>query len=389
MSITRADFSHVDANDIQSLIDAGTPEGRAIEYKSQTYGGKDEDVKEFLKDISSFANSGGGHLLIGVEEKGGVPTAILPLAGDIDREIARLDSMARDGLEPRIQAQFRSIPVASGSVIVIRVAPSWAPPHRVASRKTNRIYVRGSSGAYEASMDELRGLFTAADTARTKAKLFRSSRLAEIEALNTPIDLATEPSRIVVHIATLSAFSAAPHTLDLNAAIQHDGKLRPMRADSFTPTINFDGFLVHRGGSDCHGYTQLYRDGRLEAVKVRAVASDGSGRIPSRAVEEAVMTSIPGYLAALGALGFSAPFMIGVTLQNVRGARLSTTSDWEDDVSPIRVDDLELPAIYLETIGSETEIQAAIRPAFDALWNSAGRTHCPNFNPDGTWKSRL
>jgi predicted HTH transcriptional regulator len=31
----------------------------------------DADVREFLKDVSSFANTAGGHLIIGMDEAGG------------------------------------------------------------------------------------------------------------------------------------------------------------------------------------------------------------------------------------------------------------------------------------------------------------------------------
>jgi hypothetical protein len=386
LTISRLNFADVDAADVQSLVTTGVPEGKLIEYKRETYGGKDEDVKEFLKDISSFANSGGGHLLIGVEETGGVASGISPLTSDIDKEIARLENMARDGIEPRIQAQFRAIEVAGGSVVAIRIAPSWSPPHRVSARRTNRIYVRGSSGAYEASMDELRNLFTSAASARAAAIQFRSERLAAIEQGDTPVKLTSEPSRIVLHLAPLSAFGGAPNTANLVAAQSLSHKLRPLRAMSYTPTVNFDGFLVYRGGNDCFGYTQLYRDGRIEAVKVGALASDGSKRIPSGAIESSVMNEFPGYVEALASLGFTPPYFVALTLQNVGGSTLSTSRYGDDDHIPLRQKDLKLPVSILEMVGSPEQAQAALRPAFDALWNSAGQTHCPNFTPEGSWR---
>ncbi len=43
------------------LIEAGVPEGILVEYKRQTYARNNDGVKECLKDVSSFANSAGGH----------------------------------------------------------------------------------------------------------------------------------------------------------------------------------------------------------------------------------------------------------------------------------------------------------------------------------------
>jgi hypothetical protein len=40
---------------LNGLIDAGVPEGALIDYKRALYGRSDAEVKEYLKDISSFA----------------------------------------------------------------------------------------------------------------------------------------------------------------------------------------------------------------------------------------------------------------------------------------------------------------------------------------------
>ena len=55
--------------DIENLVVNEVPEGKSIEYKEQLPGGTDSDKKEFLADVSSFANAGGGHILYGIKEK--------------------------------------------------------------------------------------------------------------------------------------------------------------------------------------------------------------------------------------------------------------------------------------------------------------------------------
>ncbi len=75
MSILRAAFDSISESDIDQLVSDGIREGLLIEYKRDMYGNADADKREFLKDLSSFANSSGGHLLIGVDEAQGVPVA--------------------------------------------------------------------------------------------------------------------------------------------------------------------------------------------------------------------------------------------------------------------------------------------------------------------------
>lgn len=389
MALDHLRLAAITEADLQGLINAGVPEGPSIEFKRQTYGNADADVKEFLKDASSFANGGGGHLLIGIDETGGVASALSPFVGDVDKEIGRLENLIRDGIEPRIQASLHAAPVAGGHVIVIRVSPSWFPPHRVSARRTNRIYVRGSSGAYEASMDEMRNLFTAAASMRANALAFRDDRLVSIQAGVTPVVLAAEPSRIVVHISPFSAFGTSPSQIGLAEVMERDSAFRPMDASSYTPTINFDGFLTSRGGDECFGYTQLYRDGRIEAVKVRAV-SDSSGRrlIPNVPLERATLGSIPHYVRGLRALDISTPLLVAISLQNVAGASLAVSDHMWDDPPPIRIAELRLPTVVLEAESEVKDIQRALRPAFDALWNSAGFVAAQSFDEQGFWKGQ-
>jgi predicted HTH transcriptional regulator len=95
-------LEHVQQQDLQSLIDDGAAESLWIDYKQTTYGSNDDAHSEFLADISSFANTSGGDLVIGMDAKDGVPTAFTPLTEPADSVGMRLDQMAHTGLEPRI-----------------------------------------------------------------------------------------------------------------------------------------------------------------------------------------------------------------------------------------------------------------------------------------------
>src|ERR1700730_9016759 len=61
-----------------------------------------KDYGEYLADVSSFANTTGGDIIIGMTAEEGVPTGFAPLQIDRDAEILRLDNIARSGLQPRI-----------------------------------------------------------------------------------------------------------------------------------------------------------------------------------------------------------------------------------------------------------------------------------------------
>src|SRR6266436_4947839 len=120
MAIVNPEFDNVKEIDLAELIENQVSEGFLYEYKSQTYGGSDDDKREALKDVSSFANSAGGHIVIGMDEKQGVPTALEGVTIDADKEILRLDSLFRNCIEPRIIGlRTRPIPLQSGRVAIL------------------------------------------------------------------------------------------------------------------------------------------------------------------------------------------------------------------------------------------------------------------------------
>src|SRR5687768_16415257 len=96
-------FDDIDAATIQSLVAAGVTESAHLDFKRESYGGADGDKKELLKDVSSFANCLGGHLVIGVDEDDGAASALTALSlSDVDGELLRLESIVRTGIEPAI-----------------------------------------------------------------------------------------------------------------------------------------------------------------------------------------------------------------------------------------------------------------------------------------------
>ncbi|WP_145925935.1 helix-turn-helix domain-containing protein [Shinella sp. HZN7] len=139
MSIFRPGLEQVQEADVQQLVADGQTEGMHVEFKRDMYGNSDADKKEFLKDLSSFANSAGGQLVVGIDEAQGVASGVFPIAGDPDATLQRLEQIVRAAIEPRIVGvQMRAVAIAAGGfVYIVRVPKSWNPPHRVSYQGTN------------------------------------------------------------------------------------------------------------------------------------------------------------------------------------------------------------------------------------------------------------
>jgi len=391
MALSYLSFEDLSERDLLDQIQAGVPEGVLVDYKRDLYGRADTDVREFLKDVSSFANTSGGHLIIGMDEMAGIPTALAPLSGNSDQELQRLENLARDGLEPRVAGlRMKAVPIgAGGYAIVLRIPKSWNPPHRVAARNTNRIYGRNSAGAYEYSVEELRVVFNSAASAFDRVRAFRAERLARIDSGEAIVPLAANRGRLVLHLAPLSAFGVG-NPIDLERAQRVQELLRPMASMGYSPTINFDGFSnVHHGrDGQCWSYTQIFRNGAIEAVKVRVVSDLQPPNlwIPTRDFGNWIFEVLPSYLTALQRLDVAPPVVLMLTLQGVRGARLGVSS--LDNIPLVDRAVLELPEILIEQYGTELDYHRAVRPAFDALWNVGGYARSNYFDAAGRWQPK-
>jgi predicted HTH transcriptional regulator len=92
--------------DLQELIDNRVAERRVIDYKQELHFSSDKERKEFLFDIASFANAGGGHLLYGISEVDGYPDTLVGIAVDSeDGLIRQIESRVRDGIAPRVRVE--------------------------------------------------------------------------------------------------------------------------------------------------------------------------------------------------------------------------------------------------------------------------------------------
>ncbi|GAI14569.1 unnamed protein product, partial [marine sediment metagenome] len=195
-------IDQITEENLQALIDNSVLEGKTIEYKQSLPSNSDSDKKEFLADVSSFANASGGNLIYGIYEdrNTGVPKTLEGLTiENIDREIIRLESMIREGIEPRILGiTIKSVNLSnSRTALIIRVPKSWISPHRVSFKGHDKFYSRSTNGKYPLDVAELRIAFNLSETITERIRKFREDRIAKIFGNETPIPFYDNPKIVL------------------------------------------------------------------------------------------------------------------------------------------------------------------------------------------------
>jgi len=263
-------LAEITCDDIASLIQNQVREGKTIEYKRSLPDRTDGGKVEFLADVSSFANTGGGDLILGVEEAAGLPVRIVGVGSpNLDQEILRLEGLIRDGLDPRVTScEIRAVECADGStVVVVRAGKSWNSPHRVTLGGHAHFYGRNSAGKHCLDASELRTAFTLSEQVTDRIRRFRVDRIAAIGGGEMPVPM-TPGGKILLHLVPVQSF-ATRTVLDVAKLYEHPEWLPPIGGGGWNHRLTLDGFLTHtnRTPEPAWTYTLLFRSGILEAVE--------------------------------------------------------------------------------------------------------------------------
>jgi len=394
MSLKHRPIGNIVQADLEALVANAETESRVIEYKLKLPGTSDSEKKEFLADVSSFANAAGGDIVYGMEELGGAPTQLVGLQLDnVDAEKLRLEDIIRNGIAPRAGISIEVVPLSgTGVAVVIRIPYSFARPHMVTFKNSGRFYSRNSAGKYQLDVSELRSIFSVSATFAERARQFRIDRLARLVAQETPVKLQRPPTA-VLHLIPATAFDAAA-TLDLSPLLGQGERLRPMvSSDSYQRArYNFDGLLAndHSQGA-ASSYVQLFRNGIIEATLSDLNDDDELNKkiLPTTWQEEHFIEALPIYLRAQADIGVETPVFLMFTLFGVSGYVLGVKDGLRRrrfDQTPIDRDQLSVPEIMLEDLTRDSA--EALRPVFDAVWNAAAWPRCFNYDQDGKWNGR-
>ena len=375
--------------DLKELIENHVIEKKDLDYKLTLPSSREGDKKEFLADIVSFANTSGGDIIYGIGQNNatGYPSDLSGIdLPNKDQEILRLESMIREGIEPRIPpVGIQPVALANKkTVIIVRIQKSWLSPHRVKFNNDHRFYARGTNGKYELDVGELQTAFTFREGVNDRIRKFRENRISSLFANETPVPSFCNDAKIVLHLIPLISFNAST-LYDIDSITSKFEYIRPVNGGSLDFRYNLEGFLTYSvsGSRLPYSYTQIYRNGIIEMVDTSELC--GTDKIiPSLGYEQDLIKALPRYLSALKYLNVQLPIVIFLTLIGVKGYSMATERFFEEDSRTIDRDILLLPEALVDTYNVKPEI--VLKPAFDAIWNSCGLAKSLNYDENGEWK---
>ncbi len=389
--LRRKPLESITPDDLQDLVHARFPEGRHVEFKQALYDGSDKDRKELVADVTSFANSDGGDIIIGIaQDDDGNAEELCGLPGINPDDVKnQLESRFTGGSLPSVRAIVHVMAIGErGHAIIIRVPKSWLAPHAVWIQKDSKFWERGSAGRIQMDVDRIKEAVGRNATLADRIRDFRESRIRHLTSnASFPNHVNAQPL-VALHLVPFSAFDPG-RTVDLGA-IRTSGRVATL-IGSGDYEYNVDGLmLIYRTATDPSNasYSLYFRNGCIETADdmlLPRIKPDARKTIAGRYLEKDLVQVICDHVAVLNAIGETGPIAVLLTLVGVQGwhVMLSETQAGKPIDRPI----LTFPEVVIPDL-EQWDISTVVRPLFDMIWQSSGLTRSPNFTGhDGRWQA--
>ncbi len=357
----------IDEAALRSLVENQVSERSDLEYKRDLPGRGDEDVKEFLADVTSLANTQGGDLLFGMNEADGVASGLVGLEiGDPDAEILRLENSLRSNVSPRlIGIRSHWIPLTDGrGALMMRVPGSMNAPHQVVFKNSRRFWGRSSRGKYEMDVHELRHAFTQSEQLPQRFRQLHEQAIAMARGMDMPFAVQADPTA-VISFAPLGLFRE-----ERRIAIQRDKAVVPFRHGGYNGIDMIEGVMLHgapnRETGDVFSFALTYRSGRVDCAFPIGGLREGHHGQELRLVwptlfEEGLLEMARATQNRLGQFGVEGPWVVLATVIDVEG--FVVMEDRHFASAPAFRNQALLGQLVLDRIEEE-----GLRPIAENLW---------------------
>ncbi len=377
-----------DATRVATIINAGAPEGQALEFKAELPDPSDRGKAEFLKDVSALANASGGAILFGIAEKRGAADSLSGLRlHDADAEIRRLSQVLETGVEPRIAGvSLATVSLGDSDVLIVDVPESLDAPHRYLFNGHSKFVQRMGTHTSELSYEQLRAAFT-----RTSARIekLRNQWKEQVTLENLWRPMIAGPVGVVRLASLMSADER--QVIDPKVAYEHWSELIFPDWGGGSPAFNYEGVVAYqsRSGDQQSALVQVNRHGSIAAYRTARLLIDDRPLIPSVVVGDFIIQAAKKLIEFSVAIGLRGSALLNVGLVRLSGFEFATRDRYgfgsHLGAGP---GEIYMPEFWIDDLENPGVIDHLMRPGFDLVWQSFGWAECPEFNADGLWSPK-
>ena len=375
------DFEKITIDDIKNLVNNQVAEGLSLDYKVQNYDKTSGGKKELLKDVTAFANSSGGDLIIGVgDDKYNQASFIKGIeTTNIAEEVNRLEQIIYNGTEPKLNTfKVKYIKLNNYTnkyIIIVRVESSPLFPHMISFQRTNKFYIRKSDKNILLDAYELRNIFLKSENIFENIKNENKKRITKIYSGESIVPINDLTPKLLINLIPYSAINNNKNILNF----------KNIKLNFPEQRINFDGILAYKTNQNgIESYCQLYRNGILEFVSttskifcnIKNPFNEKDGEINvilanKNDFENYIVGKCEYFFNVLKSLNIELPVYLFVSLLDVKGYRIYYKVDNIVKLTnSVDRDVLELPEVELKY--KDVDLKNVLKGTIDLIWNACG-----------------
>lgn len=380
----------ITADDIRGILAERVREGLQLEFKREVNVDK---PREWAVDITAFANTAGGVILIGVVDDDGRPIEVIGVDdSNVDALLQRLSNVIRDRVEPTLPGlHMEAIEVEGQTVVAASVPRSWAAPHLVRSGDRWQVARRNSTGKYSVSdVIELRGLFAQAEDVATRIRRWHRDRVLAVQTGTGPAPLTEGPFLLTTLRSLILSTPGMPPPRDVMEleGVREFQQVSPPRSQSWGTRFNLEG--IARCDTEGTGYVHVHRDASIEVADTQALASVRQrGILDGRQVAGTLIDAAWSALRLAPPAGQTVPVVLQASLYGVDGATFKgvpSNRAWGLPDPTLKHATIDLPAVTIDRWPDRwDDVATLMRPGLDVLWNAGGHSRCLWFDDHGHW----
>jgi len=376
---------------IERVMRTRAAESEILDFKRDIYG--DRDAPEWAKDVTAFANSTGGKIIIGVaEDADGCASEAVGLSVDIDKEVQRLSNWLRDLTDPDATAVTRirgETDDQGRKFLVVDIEESAFAPHRLTvqhPKMGGQVYVRRGRDSRAVSMAQIRDLVLGTHRTQKLIQDFVNERIQHrmteknLESVRVagrfPYSHQSGPNEpsVTFHVCPRRGFGSR---LLVDWVLDNpDVRLGP-DPTVWTPVIPNPLGALSATTRDAN-YTalhQLFYNGAAELhYAILGTEEWTSGDLFKRYVDEPLANIMSVMHRATGCDQFE----VATWIEEVENTKLAWNADPHGaSIYTSEEDSFELPPVLIRIGPDGAPLNADLRQLLDLFWRAWGLVKCP------------
>lgn len=377
MNILSKKINDLTASDIQILLENGAVESKYLEFKSDINIGNDAEKREFLRDISAFANTQGGIIIYGISEDKHRLPLITGISSEYDSLLLQIQAVIQMGISPRIQGiEIGKIDIECGKyLLLIRIPRSYLQPHMVDFKGSIYFYGRNNAGKYPMDVFEICNTFISSYSNLEVIKNFIDQRQIFIRSHKYSPGSTNHPY-LTIHIIPIGAFGISKQMLDLQNFWNHN--ITPMHGAGYNQRHNLEGVFRYSKRyqhDSIDSSIQFFRTGIIEIV-CSSLFMHNNGCFylyvdDKESIEYLILKYIKAFIEYLASQNISFPLYCFISLHNIEKCTFTSSIGLQvfgpngSERSQVNLPEIIVPS-------PDAALKSEMKYCMDVLWNSFG-----------------